>query len=231
MMNSRSENRRRRQPPRSKPAGFTLIEVMVAIGVLAICFTAIFNVQASSIQAASRTKYITAATLLAHSKMVDIEQQLTVEGFSEFAEDMDGNFEEEGWPEFRWRAKILKVRIPIPGNMPGSSTDDSSSGSSSSDKSNSNNNVYASMVSGYSSMISDIISGALREVNLVVEWEEGSEHRELALSTHFADLSRASQLQTTNSGSGSNAVSGSTTSSSSSSSSSSGKTISVGGTK
>lgn len=226
-MNSPSNHKTQKPSRGQRRRGFTLIEVMVAIGVLAICFTAIFNVQASSIQAASRTKYITAATLLAHSKMVDIEQQLNVEGFSEFAEDMEGTFEEEGWPEFRWRAKILKVRIPIPSNMPGES--DSNSDSSSE---NSTNNVYASMISGYSTMISDIISGALREVNLVVEWDEGADRRELSLSTHFADLARASQLQTTNSGGNTTGTNGNTSSNTNNTTNTTGtktKTISIGG--
>lgn len=90
------------------------------------------------------------------------------------------------------------------------------------------------MLSGYSTMISDIISGALREVNLTVEWDEGADHRELTLSTHFADLTRASQLQTTSASTGTSATTGTSSSSgtsgtSSTSGTSTTKTVNIGG--
>jgi len=157
------------------------MEVMVAIGILAVSLVAIFNVQGSSIAIASRVKFLTAATLLARSKVVDIEQQLMEEGFSDFAEEMNGDFSEEGWPQFRWYAKISKVKIPVPASMPG---DDE------------NTNAYAGMMQGYASMITDLISNALRECNLTVEWGEGDNTEKVALSTHFIEFGRAAMLET-----------------------------------
>jgi len=166
--------------------GFTLMEVMVAIGILAISLVAIFNVQATSIVSAGRVKNITAATLLAQSKMIDLELELAREGFSDFAEESSGNFEEEGWPDFRWRATISKVKIPLPGAMP--SGEDS--------------NQYANMMAGYTSMITDMISNALRECVLIVEWEEGKSTHEIQVATHFVETGRAGMLQSTSSATG-----------------------------
>ncbi len=169
-------------------AGFTLMEVMVAIGILAISLVAIFNVQGSSIMAANRVKNATVAILLARSKMVDIERELIEEGFSDFAENMEGDFEEEGWPDFKWVAEISKVKFPIPSNMPGSSE---------------GNNTYASMMSGYSSMLTDMIGNALRECNLTVTWGGEDEFDNVKISTHFIELGRAGQLEAPTSGVGS----------------------------
>lgn len=165
---------------RTNEAGFTLLEVMVAIGILAVSLVAIFNVQASSILAASKVKFVTAATLLARSKMVDIEQELMEEGFSEFAESIEGDFSEEGWPDFRYSAIISKVEMPVPGAIPGQE-----------------DNVYASMMQGYSSMITDLISNSLRECIVHVYWGEGDDTEEVTLSTHFIELGRAQMLETT----------------------------------
>ncbi len=158
--------------------GFTLFEVMVAMGILAISLVAIFNVQGSSILAASRSKFITAASLLARSKLVDIEQELTETGFSDFAEEMEGDFSEEGWPEFSWHAQISKVKIPVPGSMPGEE-----------------NNAYASMMQGYASMMTDMISNALRECNLTVFWGDRNNMQELTISTHFIEFGRSNMLE------------------------------------
>lgn len=158
--------------------GFTLLEVMIAIGILSISLVAIFDVQATSIQSAGRVKFLTAATLLARSKMVDIEQELTEKGFSDFEEQLDGNFEEEGWPRFRWTAVVSKVKIPLPGSMPGEE-----------------DNPYAGMMSGYASLITDLISNALRECIVTVEWDEGGETQQVALATHFIEIGRANMLE------------------------------------
>lgn len=157
------------------------MEVMVAIGILGISLVAIFNVQATSILAAGRVKNITAATLLAQSKMIDIELELKEDGFSDFAEESNGTFEEEGWPEFRWKATVSKVEIPLPGAMP--SGEDS--------------NQYANMMSGYTSMITDMISNALRECVLTVEWDEGKNVQSIEVATHFIETGRAGMLQST----------------------------------
>jgi general secretion pathway protein I len=170
-------------------AGFTLMEVMVAIGILAISLTAIFSIQASSIQAAGRLKYITVATLLAQSKMIDIEKELTEEGFSDFAEELEGDFEEEGWPDMRWRATISKVIIPMPTGVPGQDAGE-------------NTNAYASMMSGYATMITDLISNALRECIVTVEWEEGMATYSIDLATHFIEIGRAASLEATVGGAG-----------------------------
>lgn len=166
---------------------FTLMEVMIAIGILAISLVAIFSVQASSITAAGRVRNLTAATLLAQSKMIDIERELMEEGFSDFAEEINGNFEEEGWPEFRWSATVAKVKIPIPTSMPGE-----------------DNSGFASLMSGYSSMITDLIGNALRECNLTIEWDEGNATHEMTLATHFIEFGRASMLESSPAGLGAN---------------------------
>jgi general secretion pathway protein I len=48
------------------------------------------------------------ATLLARSKLVDLEQKLNQDGFSDFDKEIDGTFEAEKRPEIKWKAEILK---------------------------------------------------------------------------------------------------------------------------
>jgi general secretion pathway protein I len=86
---------------------FTLLEVMVALSILAVSLTAIFSINSSSIYGHVYAKKLTVATLLARSKMTDIEQQLYDKGFQTDDDEDAGDFSEEGWPSYKWRAKIV----------------------------------------------------------------------------------------------------------------------------
>lgn len=66
--------------PRSSRAGFTLIEVMVAVAILALSLTAIFSSEAGAAKAAHRSRKIGFAALAARCKMNEIEEQIASEG-------------------------------------------------------------------------------------------------------------------------------------------------------
>jgi general secretion pathway protein I len=61
-------------------AAFTLLEVMVAIAILAVSLTAIFASEAGAIKMAHRSRKMGLATLLARCKMGEIEEQVAEEG-------------------------------------------------------------------------------------------------------------------------------------------------------
>ncbi len=61
-------------------AAFTLIEVMVAIAILAISLTAIFVSEGGAIRAGSRARMTTTATFLARCKMGEVLEQVASEG-------------------------------------------------------------------------------------------------------------------------------------------------------
>lgn len=54
-------------------AGFTLLEVMVAMSILAIALVAVFQMQSQSISMSTESRFLTTASFLAQSKMADIE--------------------------------------------------------------------------------------------------------------------------------------------------------------
>jgi general secretion pathway protein I len=65
---------------RPSEGGFTILEVMVAVAILAISLTAIFSSEAGSIKVAHRARRTTVASLLARCKMGEIEEQVAKEG-------------------------------------------------------------------------------------------------------------------------------------------------------
>jgi general secretion pathway protein I len=61
-------------------AGFTLIEVMIAIVILAVGMASLFTSEAGAVRIAQRARTTTIATLLARCKMGEIEEQVAAEG-------------------------------------------------------------------------------------------------------------------------------------------------------
>ena len=57
----------------SSGKGFTLLEVMIAMAILAIALVAVFSSQAQSIYMTADSRFSTTAPLLAQSKMVEYE--------------------------------------------------------------------------------------------------------------------------------------------------------------
>ena len=63
--------------------GFTLLEVMIALAILAVSLTILIGTQANSVHMTERASRMSAAAMLARSQMIDIEHELLSDGFSD----------------------------------------------------------------------------------------------------------------------------------------------------
>ena len=89
---------------------FTLLEVVVALAILGLALLAIFDLNAGAVASHAYAKRITVATMLARSKMTDIEQELYDKGFDADDREISGDFRAEGWEAYSWTAQILAPR-------------------------------------------------------------------------------------------------------------------------
>ncbi len=92
--------------------GFTLLEVLIALAILASALTVLMGTMANSGQQAVFSNDLTRASQLARSKMIDVEYEIMEEGFQTSDQTLSGNFSDEGYPDIEWEAKILIVEIP-----------------------------------------------------------------------------------------------------------------------
>ena len=100
--------------------GFTLLEVMVSMGILALSLTAIAGISAGSYASSEYARNISIATLLARSKMIDIEEEMWEDGrFPTDDKELNGDFDDENQPNFRWRASVRKIEVDV-GQLVGS---------------------------------------------------------------------------------------------------------------
>ena len=84
--------------------GFTLLEVMVALAILATTLVVLLQIITNNVRATNHAKMTTAATLLARGKMIDIEDSVLENGFSTDNESDKGTFRDQNFPSFRWES-------------------------------------------------------------------------------------------------------------------------------
>lgn len=93
-------------------AGFTLVEVMIALAIMGLALTMLVRSLAGNVLASQEAQAISITTELARAKMYDLEEVLMKDGFLETDQSVEGNFAEEGWANIEWTARIEKVELP-----------------------------------------------------------------------------------------------------------------------
>jgi prepilin-type N-terminal cleavage/methylation domain-containing protein len=190
-----------RHPSRAR--GFTLLEVMIALAILASALVVLLEISSQDVRAAYRAKLITIATGLSRSKMYDLEADLVKNGFADSPETENGDFTEEGQPKFKWEATFEKVELPAsdalssdatkPGQPLGSGDSKTATDSKDTDAlmnlagGSSSGALGASMVQMYLPLIGPIISDAIRKVTLTVKWKVGDTEESIKTICFFTD--------------------------------------------
>lgn len=93
--------------------GFTLLEVMISLAILAVSLVAISDLNGGAVAMHAYSRRATEATLLLRGKMLDIEEDLNKTGFSDFNDEKHGDFTEENAAGYSWSAEILKPDVRL----------------------------------------------------------------------------------------------------------------------
>ena len=95
---------------RTRNAGFTLLEIMIALAIVAIALVSLLGLANRSIAVQERLQRMTRATLLAQEKMTEIE--LAAEAKTLVFEPAAGVFAEP-FSDFRWRLEFADTPLPV----------------------------------------------------------------------------------------------------------------------
>ncbi len=89
--------------PETKEAGFTLLEVMVAVAIIGMSFVSLLASQSQSVSIASISRFETVASMLAGQKLAKIQ----VEDFEQVSSE-SGEFEDD-FSNYRWQTEVNEL--------------------------------------------------------------------------------------------------------------------------
>ena len=97
-----------------RAAGFTLLEMMIALGILAISLTWLIEASMRAVDAENHARMLTTASLLARQVMVDMEDELQEKGIQDdaFASEKCDKFDDETFKRFGWCRRSDKITMP-----------------------------------------------------------------------------------------------------------------------
>lgn len=149
-----------------KQRGFTLLEVMIALTILAMSLSVLMTAQSSALRNAGLARDVTVASLLARSKMIDVEREIFDEGFTTGEQVEKGDFGDEGYEDFKWEYRLTEVELDLSlmEDMCGASGDDIAA------------DECGAMIGGLGGMVEPLvqrIANAVRMVELSVSWPIG----------------------------------------------------------
>ena len=90
---------------KTRAQGFTLLEVLVAVAILAIAMVAILKANVQNLDALTTSRETTTASLLAASKLAEIEAA----GVANWGE-LQGDFGED-YPEYTWQVETSSTEV------------------------------------------------------------------------------------------------------------------------
>lgn len=191
--------------------GFSLLEVMIAMAILAGALTWIVVGVSRNIKAENHAKLMTTANFLAREKMVDLEDELYDKGFGEFEKEQSGAFDDKGFARFSWKAIVDKVELPSAEQLQtvlsnaqqarqtlqGGGTDPSLQGQAglNANGASSSNPLTAgaSALSSQFGVIKDVLEQAIRRVTIQIGWSEGRSPMHVELVAYYVDVRRVDQ--------------------------------------
>ena len=206
--------------------GFTLLEVMISLAILAVGLVAISSLNGGAVAMHAYGRRATQAALLLRGKMLDVEDELQKNGFSDFNDEKHGDFSDDGAPEYAWVAEILKPDVQLDpaqllnlvgGGTQGQGTQGQATGGASAiagmllggqggATSIPGGGASAALLAGplggmmqtQAKTFIETLKKSVREIRLTVSWPDGKERRSVSASQIVVILPESvGQAQTT----------------------------------
>lgn len=165
--------------------GFSLLEVLIAVAILAFSFLTLISFQGQTIFRLSRAEKITQATFLAQQKMAEVLLQIEKEYLQQrvFPDDKsDNGVFEKPFENFKWEWNLRKVDIPAPAG--GEEGEGGGEGGEAGGAGGAGGGMMMAMMQMVTTQLKDLV----REVKLTVKWEELGKEKMIDVVTHITKL-------------------------------------------
>ena len=175
--------------------GFSLLEVMVAIAIMALSLVVIVRITGTNVRAAAHARMITTATFLARSKLAAVEDDIITLGFTDTDQEDAGDFGDDGHPKIRWESLIERVELPTDVAQKAQEAASDKTQEAQTGPSANPMMAMAGMMGGFmSTLIEPVRIGlqeSVRRVTVKVLWDEvGRDEQSFEVVTYMTDPSK-----------------------------------------
>jgi prepilin-type N-terminal cleavage/methylation domain-containing protein len=168
--------------------GFTMVEVMAAMLILAIVCVAYSENQISAISLVKATRYRDTAIMLASKRMAEINFLVQSRGIEEVKDGERGDFDSEAFEGYSWT--VTKKNVPAPDFAAllsaAGSTGEAEEGAE---------GGQAPNLEGPMKVIMEAWGKSIMELILEVKWTEGEQEKSYTLMTHYMASDANAQIQ------------------------------------
>ncbi len=167
--------------PRSfRPRGFSLLEILIALAVLALALTGILSYFGGAQTMVRQAEALTTATMLGRSRMaevvLDLEKRMAAGKFPDSDEHTEGKFEGRYEP-YAWAVDIKRVKIPV-----GAASAGADAAGATGQPANAGGNIMSMFMQQLK------LDEAVREVTLKITWKLREHERNFTVTTHVVKL-------------------------------------------
>lgn len=159
----------------AETAGFTLLEVLIAMLVVVLSFTSIILIQNTSLRSSERARQMSVVASLARQAMTETETLIQGKTFAEIKDEEKGQFKPP-FDEYFWERKIKEVEFPqAAGEAEGGEERDGKEGNSQQEQ------MLTNLLTKY-------LSESIREVRVTVIWKQGDQEQKFPLASYWVNL-------------------------------------------
>jgi general secretion pathway protein I len=158
--------------------GFTLLEVLIAMAIMALALSSILSVESGSINASARAKQMNIVAMLVKNQMIKTEYEIEGKSFDEVEKEKGEAFEAP-YETYTWKREIKEITFPT--INPGSSDP--------------NDQSVDQNAETMAKTISQFLSKAIREVDVSVNWKKDGKDQSFTVATYWVDLNHAFDAQ------------------------------------
>lgn len=176
--------------------GFTLLEVMVAVAILAMSLTSLLTSQMAAMRQMRYSQQVTAAAFLAEYQLVEIEWLERREGWQTSDTEYTGSFDEQGWPDISYRCVVDFLELPEYNEMLSAKEDaEEASGAPGADDNLQDTGEQAFSALGLVwPMVKSAIENSIRKASCTVYWTDGKVEHDLTVQTFWTDPTQLTAL-------------------------------------
>lgn len=165
---------------RNNHSGFTLIEVMIAVGILAIGIGSILVAESNSLDVTLRAKRMTTVAMLAKNALIQAERDIEGKAFTEVKTEESAQFEAP-YQEYKWERKIKEITFP-----------------DILDQSKAKKDEVSAVDEGTAFVVkkaTGFLSKASREITITIKWIDKKEEQKFVVSQYWVDLNTEFKLE------------------------------------